>query len=246
VSITVLENEFRAMYAHFVNNNELGSSLIRACIKQAVRMFSQYSIRKNRLASLITDPDLNYLALPPDFMMCPSKDLYYAISGQRVFTESVLSLVDYYPESLTGRSPYAGFYGNFHTLLGSTEYPTSVFTVANQGDSMRLSTNDNGNYIVQFYSNLNRTEIIKFYYDGFHTVEDAVGEEPAKNSINEIDRIYLLEFVMGFACLALHRKVLAKRNPSESIADIATEYSNEAFMHFSIAKNELAPLGLRG
>ena len=235
MSLSSMITDFREEYSRIAASEELGDSLIKACIRRAILRFSRHSGRSNRLADLTINSTDTFLILPSDFLFTPVRELAYGILGITIDSGDLLSILDYTINS----TPYYLF-DTYDSPLASTAYKPRYWRSFQIPLTVRLGVSDNGAWLIQFNQAFGDTREIKFYYTGIHQLDDGtiMPVVPAKNTIPIAYRDIFLSIVMGYAMEARSRDTL--------IADEkkALQYQKLAEKCFSRLE-ELTTLGRR-
>lgn len=238
--------EFRNLYARRPELDEVGDSLISASLKNAIRYYSRISPRRNRKASIDVLATGTILILPDDFLSCKVSDLLAGILGSTTNSSFVLSIDGVDLSTSNYRSPFFG--RDFQTEIGSTEYPIVQFTTSQANPGLKLTTNDDGKYVIEFPQSFGQDKTVMFYYTAFHTIKDLIPatisdpEIPAINSVPENDRELLLRTTWGYVNYAMAQAASAGKDDNSQRA--ADRYLKVAKMHLNDVMNEKAPLGI--
>lgn len=237
MSETQVEENFRLLFSRLAADEQLGSPLIRACIRQAKARFSLFRPRANRLAEIAVVSTDTYMTLPSDFLRCRIDDLTFALTGCYPNTRGFFSISNFSSDRVENISLFGDM--NLDTTTGISRFKPYIVTPGFKPTMARISTDDNGNWIIQFNDAFGYNKTVKFYYSAFHTIEDATeGEDPqpAKNSINWIFREQFLQVVRGYALQALATEMVVE---DEKKAIVYDKLADKAFM----ALNDITSAG---
>lgn len=248
-----VEAEFRAQWESESAAEDLGTSLIRACISRAALRFSKWQPRQNCLAEINILSTDELLTLPSNFFYMEMDILYSAITGINLRSSLILSVADFNYTGIDTSNDYDGVnlsYGLYNRSIGSfigDNFQGILSESSNASSELRLhlSTNDEGNYVLRFGKAFGKDKTIKFFYNAIHEITNDEGSDPVIPGRYTIPRPYrydLIELALGEACLAMFRREANKKDQhalenSEKWLEVAKE-------HFATVW-DLAPMGAR-